>query len=559
MYLSKFYFETFKENPNDADVISNALLVRASYIKKDASGIYSFLPLGYRSLRKLENIVRKNMDTIASELHLPILTDAELWIESGRYDKMGKELWRVVDRNNKNFVLGPTHEEAIVNVIRSRQLSIYDLPIHLYQIQTKIRDERRPRFGLMRGREFLMKDSYSFHSSSEEVELELAKTEKVYRNILDDLKLDYLKVEADSGAMGGASSYEFHVIADSGEDEIIYCEKCRYAANREKAIDKEIAIIPGLISDLRLVDTPNVKSIEQVSNYLNTEPSNLIKSVVYVSSTKAYLILIRGDKNINEVKLTNFLGEDIHIASKVEIDNLGLIEGFIGPYKLNKTANFKIIADTSILSLDNQIVGGNTLDKHYIGVKLSDYKHNIDNIVDLRLVFEGDNCPRCGHILKSKRGIEVGHIFNLGQKYSISLKANYKNQDGILLPYYMGCYGLGVSRLLASIIEQSHDNNGIILPRSIAPFEANIIVANDDAKKYAVKLYEKLLKLNYDVCFDDRKERFGVKMKDSDLIGIPYKIIFGRDFVNGLIEIKTRTGQSRLLDYKTFIKKPIFE
>jgi prolyl-tRNA synthetase len=511
------------------------------------------MPPGYLVLRKIENIIRQEMDKIASELHMPILIPADLWIESERYNAMGAEMWRISDRHQKPFVLGPTHEEMIVDVVRSRQLSYLDLPIHLYQIQTKFRDEVRPRFGLMRAREFLMKDSYSFHTSSREVEEELIKAEKTYNAILNRLDLKFIKVDASSGAMGGNSSFEFQVLADSGEDEIIYCPHCHYASNREKATSK-LDSVEGLKSKKQVVETKDTSSIDDLSAFFNISPAHFIKTLLYGSKDKYYAFLLRGDLDLNEEKI-KLISDNLHPLTHEELAKLNIATGYVGPTSLD--SSFVIIADLSIKTLNYQIIGAGKINHHIKGVVLEDYLNKISQFADIALAKAGQACPHCKKELESKRGIEVGHIFNLGTKYAKSLGLYFTDNQGQKKLVEMGCYGLGVSRLMAAVVEQKHDEGGIIFPDIIAPFVFNIIPVSDKLEEVASDIYQKLISAGIDVCYDDRPLRFGVKVKDSDLLGIPYKIVLGKALEHKAVEFKYRDGRSQeilLDDLVAFIK-----
>lgn len=549
MRLSRMLAKTYKESPKDAEVISHQLMSRASMIKKVASGVYTYLPMGYRVLRKVENIVREEMNRAgAQEILMPVLQPAELWQESGRWQTMGPEMMRINDRHERQFALGPTAEEVVTDIIRNDISSYKQLPLNVYQIQTKFRDERRPRFGLMRGREFLMKDAYSFHATAESLDDEYQNMKKAYIRIFDRLGLNYRPVEADAGNIGGSTTEEFHVLASSGEDDIFYCDTCTYAANSEKAVSK-VAFdkVAEEEKELTLVDTPETSAIEDVAQMLNVPVEKTIKCMVYKSffeeENTYYVALIRGDYEINEVKLKNISGAvmDLELIEDDEFAKLGLVKGFCGTHGV-KDDKFVIIADESVRNIVNAVVGANIADKHYINANPS-RDLTITKFADIRMVKVGETCPKCGGHLQVARGIEVGHIFQLGTKYSKALNANFLDQNGKQQVMTMGCYGIGVSRTAAAAIEQNHDENGMIWPRAIAPFEVVIINANgkdEVINETSEKLYKEFLAANQDVIIDDRNERIGFKFKDAELIGFPVQIVVGKGAVEGKVEVKTR-------------------
>lgn len=549
MRLSRMLAKTYKESPKDAEVISHQLMSRASMIKKVASGVYTYLPMGYRVLRKVENIVREEMNRAgAQEILMPVLQPAELWQESGRWQTMGPEMMRINDRHERQFALGPTAEEVVTDIIRNDISSYKQLPLNVYQIQTKFRDERRPRFGLMRGREFLMKDAYSFHATAESLDDEYQNMKKAYIRIFDRLGLNYRPVEADAGNIGGSTTEEFHVLASSGEDDIFYCDCCDYAANSEKAVSK-VAFdkVAEEEKELTLVDTPETSAIEDVAQMLNVPVEKTIKCMVYKSffeeENTYYVALIRGDYEINEVKLKNISGAvmDLELIEDDEFAKLGLVKGFCGTHGV-KDDKFVIIADESVRNIVNAVVGANIADKHYINANPS-RDLTITKFADIRMVKVGETCPKCGGHLQVARGIEVGHIFQLGTKYSKALNANFLDQNGKQQVMTMGCYGIGVSRTAAAAIEQNHDENGMIWPRAIAPFEVVIINANgkdEVINETSEKLYKEFLAANQDVIIDDRNERIGFKFKDAELIGFPVQIVVGKGAVEGKVEVKTR-------------------
>lgn len=550
MRLSRYYVKTLKETPKEAEVISHKLLLRAGMIKKLASGVYTYLPLGLKALKKVENIVREEMNRAgAQEIFMPVLQPAELWKESGRWDVMGAEMMRIQDRHSREFALGPTHEEVITDIIRNDISSYKALPINLYQIQTKFRDERRPRFGLMRGREFLMKDGYSFHTSRESLDLEFENMKKTYTRIFERCGLKFRAVEADSGAIGGSGSQEFHVLAESGEDEIIYCTSCDYAANVETATSIVEKMERENQKEMELVDTPNTTKIVDVASFLNIPVQKTVKAMMYkdVVTDEPYMVLIRGDFEVNDVKLKNIIDTiDVELLNDDEIEKLGFVKGYIGPVNLNN--EIKIIADNSVFEIDNQVVGGNKENAHYINANIErDYKVDIKG--DIRTVKIGECCPKCSGKLDSARGIESGHIFKLGDKYSKALNATYLDETGKSKVMEMGCYGIGVSRTMAAAIEQNNDEFGIIWPSSIAPFIVDIIPANmknEEQVKIAEELYEKLRENNMEPILDDRDERIGFKLKDGDLIGYPFKVVCGKRAEEGIVEVKIRRTNETL-------------
>jgi len=546
--LSEYFVPTMKEAPAEAEVPSHIYLLRAGYIRKLAAGIYEYLPLGLRVLRKIENIIRKYMDDAgALEVLLPILTPAELWQETGRWDVYGKELFRLQDRKGRDFALGPTHEETITDLVRKNIRSYKDLPKNFYQIQTKFRDEARPRYGLIRGREFLMKDAYSFDVSEEMAVKSYEIMKETYHKIFSELGLDYLMVEADVGAIGGKYSHEFVVKAANGEAHIVYCEKCGYAANVEAAkyefeLDK---LPPEEEKPLEKVHTPGVSSVEEVAKFLGVDPKKIVKTLVYIlDDGTAVAVLIRGDRELNETKLINYFGViDAHLATSEELEKLGIVEGFVGPIGLE----LPVYADISVKDLHNFVVGANEKDYHYINVNIPRDFQPVE-FVDFSTAKEGDPCPICKSPLKETTGLEVGHIFLLGTKYSESMKAYFVDKDGREKPIIMGCYGIGVSRLMAAAVEQNHDENGIIWPENIAPFKLQILALNikdSKIKETAEEIYKKAKEKGIEVLYDDRDMSPGAKFKDADLIGIPYRIVVGRGVKNGKVEFQKRKDSSK--------------
>ncbi|MBT1075464.1 proline--tRNA ligase [Geobacter grbiciae] len=545
MRYSQYFIPTVKETPSDAEVVSHKLMLRAGMIRKLAAGIYNYLPLGLRSIRKVEQIVREEMNRAgAIELLMPSVQPAELWQESTRWEQYGKELLRFKDRKDAEFCLGPTHEEVITDLVRREVKSYRQMPLNLYQVQSKFRDEIRPRFGLMRGREFIMKDAYSFDVSSEAADTSYDKMYQAYRRIFQRCGLKFRAVEADTGSIGGSSSHEFMVLADSGEDAIVSCTACEYAANVEKA---EARLFPSEHAEpreLEKVETPQKRSVEEVTTFLGIPASSLVKTLLCVADGEPVAALVRGDHDLNEIKLKHLLGcEELEMASEEIVERVtGAPVGFAGPVGLK----IKIIADLTIQGMKNFVTGGNARDLHFKNVNIGrDFTPAL--IADIRNVVHGDPCPRCeaGH-LEMWRGIEVGHVFKLGTKYSESLRATFLDADGKEQVIFMGCYGIGISRTVAACIEQNHDADGIIFPIPIAPFHCIIsAVSTKDAEVVAAcdELYRALTAVGVEVLFDDRDERPGSKFKDADLIGIPLRIVVGsKNLAEGKVELKSRKG-----------------
>ena len=549
MRRSRYLLPTTRENPSDAEIVSHRLMIRSGMIRKVAAGIYDYLPLGLRVLRKVENIIREEMNRAgAIELLMPMVLPAELWRESGRWDLYGKELLRFKDRGEREFCLGPTHEEVITDLVKKEIRSYRQLPINLYQIQTKFRDEMRPRFGLMRGREFIMKDAYSFDADDAGADRSYQAMYDAYTRIFTRMGLTFRAVEADTGAIGGSSSHEFMVLADSGEDEIVSCFSCDYSANRELAhvSDNERANFGADIPPIEEVHTPGKRTIEEVSSHLGVPPDRMIKSLLFETGEGSVAVVAGGNRTINEVKVKNFLGSDwIELAGEDTVKRItGASTGFAGPVGLS----CKILADRSVLQIRDGVTGANRDDYHYMHVRVGrDY--DAETYGDFSVIDRGDPCPRCGGELTFSRGIEVGHIFKLGTKYSRAMNAVYLGKDGREKEMVMGCYGIGVGRTIAASVEQSHDDDGIIFPISIAPFEVAILplnLNNDDLQKAADFLYADLLRSGVEVIIDDRDERPGIKFKDADLIGVPLRVTVGEKKVaEGLVEIRNRmTGET---------------
>ena len=544
MKMSKLFVQTLREFPNDAEAISHKLLVRAGFIKKLANGIYTYMPLAQRVLTKISNIIREEMNASgAQELLMPFVQPAEVWQKSGRWQVYGKELLRCKDRHDNDMCLAPTHEEVITNVVSDVINSYKQLPLNVYQIQSKFRDEIRPRFGLLRGREFIMKDAYSFHTSQEDLEREYEVMAKTYTKIFNRCGLETKAVQSDSGAIGGSVSHEYMVLTDTmvGENDVFYCDSCDYSANSNHAI----SILPtedtdGGFSKEEIVDTPNVKTIEDLAKFLNVNENCILKAVAYIYDSKPALVMIRGDKEIEETKLMNALNAlEIRPMEENEVSELlNSSAGFISYRGIDKT-KVKVLFDNSVKGMKNFVLGANEKDKHIVGANLED---DIE-FVDVSVVKEGEYCPVCKKPLKVTRGIEVGNIFQLGTKYSKPMNACYTDMDGQLKPYIMGCYGIGVSRTMAAAIEKYHDDFGIIWPKEIAPYHVDIVPVNVEDElqaKVAGELYEKLCALGIEVVIDDRNERAGVKFKDADLIGFPIRITVGKTISEGLVEFKTR-------------------
>ncbi len=558
MKMSKLFVQTLREFPSDAEVISHKMLVRAGYIRKLTSGVYNYLPLMWRVLKKVENIVREEMDSAgAQELLMPFVQPKELWEESGRWEVYGKELMRLRDRHNREMCLGPTHEEIITSIARDGLKSYKQLPVNLYQIQSKFRDEVRPRFGLLRGREFIMKDAYSFDTNQEGLEKEYENMAKAYTRIFKRCGLNTKMVQSDSGAIGGSVSHEFMVITDTdaGENDVFYCE-CDYSANSNHAISKlPEAKIVGDWAKSEIVDTPSTHSIEELCAFLNIPASLIVKTLVYIVDKKPVLALIRGDKAVEETKLMNAVGGiDIRIATAGEIEEMMSLngfdseKGFIGPNGLKEYNGFPVtvVADETVKAMKNFVIGVNKKDVHMVGANWGADVQLPEIVTDIRLVEAGELCPECGKPLKVTRGIEVGNIFQLGTKYSKPMNAVFTDVDGKTKPYVMGCYGIGISRTAAAAVEAHYDEKGIKWPLAIAPYHAIVIpvsVKDELQMKVAKDIYETLKKHGVEAVIDDRDERPGVKFKDADLIGFPYRITVGKTITDGLVEFKVRATE----------------
>ncbi len=559
MRWSKYYLFTTREVPNDAEVISHQLMVRTGMIKKVAAGIYSYLPFGWRSLSKLMAIVRRELEVAGCiELSMPAIQPGELWVESGRWERYGKELLRIKDRHDRDFVFGPTHEEVITDLVRRDVKSYRQLPFNLYQIQTKFRDEIRPRFGLMRGREFLMKDAYSFHADAESLDVTYRDMHEAYARIFRACQLDFGAVEADTGTIGGSASHEFMVVAGTGESAVVRCPSCGYAANTEKAETKReetddigmpFPTASASAEPFRTVPTPGHTSVEEVAKFLGVEPGQVVKTLIYETEKGIVAVAIRGDREVNEVKLLNLLDvQHLALASEEKVSQAtGAPVGFAGPVGLSSTV--ELIADPSVRGLSGFVCGANQADAHHVGVEWG-RDAQPSRWADLLLVTGGDACPRCGTALELFRGIEVGHIFKLGDKYSKALACNFTDEAGAEKPMIMGCYGLGVGRTVAAAIEQNHDADGIIWPRPLAPFEVLLAALNPNdpaVVETAERIYDELRAKGIDVLYDDRDERPGVKFKDGDLIGLPVRVTVGaKSLADGKVEVSLRRDREKL-------------
>ncbi len=549
MRYSKFFIPTLKEDPVDAEVISHKLMVRAGILRKLAAGIYNYLPLGLRSIRKVENIVREEMNRAgAIELLMPAVLPSELWKESGRWDKYGKELLRFKDRAEREFCLGPTHEEIITDIVRREIRSYKQLPVNLYQIQTKFRDEIRPRFGVMRAREFIMKDAYSFDADDEGADKSYWAMYEAYNRIFERCGLEFRAVLADTGNIGGSFSHEFMVLAPTGEDVIMSCNKCDYAANLELA---EIGEGSGGKTDngkdeksIQEVHTPGLKTVEQVASFLDVKPSDLIKTMIVEADGQPVAALVRGSHELSLTKLRKATGADtVELATERTIQEVtGGPLGFSGPVGIK----IKVVADWSIKDIKNAVTGANKKDYHLINVNF-DRDFQIGQFADIRVASDGDTCPKCKDgVLRSSRGIEVGHVFKLGTKYSESMNATFIDANGKERLFIMGCYGIGIGRTVAAAIEQNYDENGIVFPISLAPFQVAVLPLNmkeDRVKSVAEDIYKKLIDRGVDAIIDDREESAGFKFKDADLIGIAVQVTVGpRTLKENAVEIKLRKG-----------------
>ncbi len=542
MRYSQSLIPTLKENPAEAEVVSHRLLLRAGFIRKLTAGIYTYLPLGLAAIRKVEQIVREEMNRAgAQELLMPMVQPADLWHETGRYEKYGPELLRFVDRHDRESCLGPTHEEVITDLARREIRSYRDLPKNLYQIQTKFRDEIRPRFGLMRGREFIMKDAYSFDVDDAASGESYKRMFDAYKRIFTRCGLDFRPVEADSGTIGGSFSHEFMVLADTGEDTLVICSSCDYAANSEKAAVIAPAADESPMLDLEKVETPGKRKVPVVCAFLNIEPQELVKTMVYKAGEEVVAVLVRGDREVQEVKLKNLLGAvDVEMLDdKGVFDATGVPTGYLGPVGIK----VKLVVDAEVAAMRNFVTGANEKNYHFRNVNMGrDFEPFA--VADLRQITESDPCPACGAVLGMTEGIEVGHVFKLGTGYSTAMNAVYQDSSGQDRPMVMGCYGIGVSRIVAAAIEQNHDENGMIFPMPLAPVQVillNLGLKDEQITKTAEALYLELRKKGVEVLFDDRDERPGSKFKDADLLGIPLRVTVGKRLTkDGVVELRKR-------------------
>ncbi len=549
MRFSRLFAPTKKESPADAEIPSHKLLTRAGFIRKVASGLYDILPLGTRVILKVEKIVREEMNSAgAQEVILPIMHPSELWQESGRWDVYGKEMIKFKDRHERDYALGPTAEEVITDLVRKEVKSYKDLPLNLYQIGRKFRDEIRPRFGLMRAREFIMKDAYSFHTSDEDAEREYWNMYETYSRIFKRMGLEFKAVLADTGEIGGNFSHEFLVIADTGESKLVYCEKCGYAASTEKAAQRRPQVPEGRetkFKEVEKVHTPGIRRIEEVSEFLKVPQEDILKLLVYVVDGKPVAVAVRGDREVEETKLKNaFRAKEVRLATDEEIEEFtGQPKGYLSPVNLS----IPVYADYSVIPMVNFVAGAGEEDYHLKNVNWGrDFE--VKDFIDVSEVRGGEPCPECGAPLVQKRGIEVGHIFKLGTKYSQAMGATFVDEDGQEKPMVMGCYGIGITRVMAAAVEQNHDENGIVWPFEIAPFEVIVIPTNvkkDEIRSLAEDIYENLKREGFDVLIDDRNARPGFKFKDADLIGIPFQVIVGKRAPEGIVELKVRKSGER--------------
>ncbi|SHE45932.1 proline--tRNA ligase [Clostridium fallax] len=544
MKMSKMLMLTLREVPAEAEIASHKLMLRAGLMRKMASGIYNYMPLGLKALKNVETIIREEMDaTGAQEFLASAMIPSELWKESGRWDAYGAEMFRVKDRNDRDFCLGPTHEEVFTDIARNEIKSYKQLPVNLYQIQTKYRDERRPRFGVMRSREFIMKDAYSFDKDNEGLDLSFNKMHDAYVNIFNKCGLDAKCVEADSGAIGGSNSAEFMVKSEVGEDDIVFCTACDYAANIEKAVSTPETMGKEELKKVNKVETPNAKTIEDLVKFFNTTDKKFAKTLIFNADGKIVAVMVRGDREVNETKVSNALGgvTELSMANAEEVKNATNAEvGFAGPIGIKVD---ELLVDNEVANMFNFIVGANETGYHIENVN---YGRDFEGTVgDFRNITIGEKCPHCGAEITIARGTEVGHIFKLGTKYSEAMGANFIDENGESKPFIMGCYGIGVTRTLASIIEQHHDDNGIIWPLSVAPYHVSIIPVNikdENQMKVAEEIYNKLKSMGIEVIMDDRNERAGVKFKDSDLMGMPMRVTVGKKINEGQVEFKLRNS-----------------
>lgn len=545
MRMSKMLMLTLREVPAEAEIQSHKLMLRSGMMRKMASGVYNYMPLGLKVLKNIEDIIREEMNAAgAQEFLASAMIPAELWQQSGRWDAYGAEMFRVKDRNSRDFCLGPTHEEVFTDIARSEIKSYKQLPVNLYQIQTKYRDERRPRFGVMRSREFVMKDAYSFDKDQEGLDKSFNDMHDAYVRIFNRCGLDAKCVEADSGAIGGSNSAEFMVKSEVGEDDVVFCNHCDYAANIEKAECTAEEAEKEELKELHKVETPNARTIEDLVKFFNTTEKKFAKTLLFNVDGKIIAVMVRGDREVNEVKVSNAIGEVINfeMATPEEVYNATSAKvGFAGPIGIKVD---KLFVDEEVTKMYNFIVGANETNYHYENVN---YGRDFEGVVgDFRNVTPGEKCPCCGGEITIAKGTEVGHIFKLGTKYSESMNAKFIDENGKEKPFIMGCYGIGVTRTMASVIEQHNDENGIIWPLEVAPYHVSVIpvnVKNEEQVKAAEKLYASLQEMGVEVLLDDRNERAGVKFKDSEIMGIPMRVTVGKLISDGNVEFKLRTGE----------------
>ena len=558
MKMSNMLISTLREVPAEAEISSHKLMLRAGLMRKMAAGIYNYMPLGLKVLKNVEDIIREEMNNAgAQEFLASALIPAELWQESGRWDAYGAEMFRVKDRNDRDFCLGPTHEEVFTDIARNEIKSYKQLPVNLYQIQTKYRDERRPRFGVMRSREFVMKDAYSFDKDEAGLDETYNKMHDAYVKIFNRCGSVAKCVAADSGAIGGANSAEFMVKSEVGEDDVVFCNHCNYAANIEKAIAIPEKAPKEEMKEIQKVETPNVRTIEELIDFMNISIKKLAKTLIFNVDGKIVAVMVRGDREVNEVKVSNAIGSviDFEMASPEEVYKATNAKvGFAGPVGLKVD---KLFVDEEVANMYNFVVGANETGYHLTNVN---YGRDFEGIVgDFRNVTNGEKCPDCGGEITISRGTEVGHIFKLGTKYSEPMKANYVDENGKEKPFLMGCYGIGVTRTLASIIEQHNDENGIIWPLSVAPYHVSVIPVNvkdEEQMKVAEKIYNELESLGIEVLMDDRKERAGVKFKDCELIGIPMRITVGKKITDNQVEFKLRaSGDNEVINIEDVVSR----
>lgn len=568
MLASKLYSPTLREIPSDAVVVSHQYMLKAGMMRKVSNGLYAFLPLALRSVRKVEEIVREEMNAIGSqEILMPITQPAEIWKQSERWDVYGEEMFKLNDRHGHEYCLGPTHEELVTVLTKMDTSSYKQLPVSLYQIQNKYRDEKRPRFGLMRSREFIMKDAYTFDMDEEGLDRQYHLMYDAYTRIFTRCGLHFRPVVADSGAIGGSGSHEFEVIADSGEADIVYCKDCDFAANIEAVEPKALSSSVHNDKAKEIVETPGQHTIQMVCDFLHAPVACSVKAVVYKLDDTVVLALVRGDHEVNEVRLQNlFNAVNVGLASDEDLKRCGLIAGYISPVGLKKADNFEIIVDTTVMEMEDACCGANAVDKHYVHVNPKRDFGDV-RVETIRLITAEDCCPKCGGMIELKKGIEVGQVFKLGTKYSEKLGCTYLDRDGKTHPMVMGCYGIGITRTVAASIEQNHDKDGIIWPVAIAPYEVVIVPANnkDEGVMNAVRhLYDEMEDCRDEVILDDRDERAGIKFKDADLIGYPIRVTIGKKWKeSGLVEVRLRrsgvVSEVALADCKTKVLEMLEE